>query len=47
MTEAALAALLASTGWTLEEDTGPRDWRRRFGYGRLLTIEERLAVARA
>ncbi|MCB9598229.1 MAG: SAM-dependent methyltransferase [Sandaracinaceae bacterium] len=39
------AALLESTGWTLRDDTGPPDWRRRFGYGAVLTIVERLAVA--
>lgn len=41
-----LVALLEETGWSLEEDSGPQDWRRRFGYGRLLPLEERLAVAR-
>ncbi|MBX3274739.1 MAG: SAM-dependent methyltransferase [Sandaracinaceae bacterium] len=40
-----MQGLLAATGWHVEHDSGPADWRRRFGYGRLLTIEERLAVA--
>jgi len=43
----AMRALLDETGWTLERDTGPQDWREHFGYGhpRLLTIDERLALA--
>lgn len=45
LSSSALERLLDETGWTLDSDTGPRDWQRRFGYGRLLTIEERLAVA--
>lgn len=36
---------LRATGWRVLDDTGPRDWRARYGYGALLTIEERLVVA--
>ncbi len=43
-----LHAMLEETGWTLESDTGPADWRRAHGWGirALLIVEERLAVAR-
>jgi methyltransferase (TIGR00027 family) len=38
---------LRETGWSVGDDTGPLDWRARYGYGvkALLSIEERLAVA--
>ncbi len=43
----AFHAMLADTGWRPGADTGPRDWRARYGWGHdvLLTIEERLVVA--
>lgn len=46
-TPSAFHALLEQTGWTVDEDTGPLDWRARYGYGveLLLTIVERLTVA--
>ncbi len=46
-TRDAFHALLLVTGWTVAEDTGPHDWRERYGYGveRLLTVAERLTVA--
>ncbi len=46
-TPGAFGALLQETGWVRRSDTGPLDWRRRFAYGyaRLLSIGERLAVA--
>jgi methyltransferase (TIGR00027 family) len=43
----AFHALLRDTGWTPRSDTGPADWRARYGWGieALLQIEERLVVA--
>lgn len=46
-TPAAFHPVLAESGWRVMEDTGPRDWRARYGWAidALLTIEERLIVA--
>jgi methyltransferase (TIGR00027 family) len=46
-TREAFHDLLAAAGWRTLDDTGPRDWRTKYGFGGLLTIEERLVLAEA
>lgn len=43
----ALHAVLEDTRWRPTADTGPHDWRRRYGWGidALLLLEERLVLA--
>lgn len=48
MTQGEMHGMLESAGWSVESDTGPKEWRERYGWGirALLIIEERLVVAR-
>lgn len=45
MSSERFGAFLGDAGWNVAADTGPRDWRRRYRFGGLLTIGERLVVA--
>lgn len=44
-TPGAFHARIREAGWRVLDDSGPRDWRGRYGYGAWLTIEERLLLA--
>lgn len=44
-TSAVFHERLAASGWRVQRDSGPRDWRAEYGYGALLTVEERLVLA--
>ncbi len=47
MSSASFHALLAETDWNVRAESGPRDWKARYGYAidALLVIDERIVVA--